>query len=140
MSAGNRCSGSCVDAEFAVHDWPGDARGDEGVPTSVDDAGEAGGEGGVEVGGDRDDAVELGLMFGCVPENDVVATDGEVEGLGGLAEWGAVAVGWEQVKVFVDVVGILGVDGEAVGGFGSPDLWWCIDEEGSGWPRGGQRN
>lgn len=69
-------------------------------------------------------------MGGCIPEDAIVAADGEVVGVLCLAEEGTVAVGWEEVEVFIDVVGGGVRNGVAVGWLGSPDLGGNVDEEG----------
>jgi hypothetical protein len=96
----------------------------------LDGVGKAGCERGVETGWKFDDAIELCLVDAGVPKNDVVAADCVVERLGGLAEEGAVAVGGEEVKVFVDVVSAVVVGAVFVGWFWPPDLGWDVDEEG----------
>eukprot|EP00977_Amphora_coffeiformis_P008566 scaffold1939_cov84-Amphora_coffeaeformis.AAC.1 len=93
-----------VDAEFVVEDRPVDASGSEGVPVGLDDGGESVPVTGFKGGGDGDDRVEFSLVEGRVPEDAVVAGDGEVEGCGGLAQEGAVAIAGKDVEVFVDVV------------------------------------
>eukprot|EP00977_Amphora_coffeiformis_P003550 scaffold684_cov104-Amphora_coffeaeformis.AAC.2 len=87
-----------VDAEFVVEDGPVDASGSEGVPVGLDDGGESVLVTGFKVGGDGDDRVEFSLVEGRVPEDAVVAGDGEVKGGGGLAQEGAVAIAGKDVE------------------------------------------
>ena len=46
-------------------------------------------------------------MLCSVPDNDVVAADGEVKGLGGVAKEGTMAAVGQEVKVVVDVIGVI---------------------------------
>lgn len=70
---------SGVDAEFVVQDWSADAVGDEGVPVSLDNGSEALAVLGFQVGGNGDDLVKFGLVEGGIPEDAVVALDGEIK-------------------------------------------------------------
>ena len=72
-----------------------------------------------------------------VPEDDVLTADGKIMWLGCLAEESAMAVGREEVEVFINVVESLILVGKAVEWLGSPDLRWNIDEEAGNWPRNG---
>eukprot|EP00977_Amphora_coffeiformis_P024067 scaffold15024_cov155-Amphora_coffeaeformis.AAC.1 len=87
-----------VDAEFVVEDGPVDASGGEGVPVRLDDGGESVPVTRFEGGGNGDDGVEFSLVEGRVPEDAVVAGDGEVKGCGGLAQEGAVAIAGKDVS------------------------------------------
>ena len=64
-----------------------------------------------------------------MPEDPISASDGEVKGLGCLAEDGTAAVGGEKVKVLIDVV-----EGDivrvGVDGLGTPDLRGNVDDKG----------
>lgn len=79
---------------------------------------------------DGNDFVKFGLVGGGVPEDAVGAVDAEVKWVAGLAEEGAVAVGREEVKVFINVGGVVVRNTVAVGWFGSPNLGWYVNEEG----------
>ena len=74
-----------------------------------------------------DDAVEFFLVFGCIPEDAVVAVNGEIEGVDCLPKESGTAIRWEEVKVFVDVVGGGGRDSVTVRGFRAENLGWDVD-------------
>eukprot|EP00977_Amphora_coffeiformis_P026605 scaffold28213_cov154-Amphora_coffeaeformis.AAC.1 len=76
-ATGLRGGVASVDAEFVVEDGPVDASGSEGVPVGLDDGGESVPVTGFKGGGDGDDGVKFGLVEGWVPEDAVVAGDGE---------------------------------------------------------------
>eukprot|EP00977_Amphora_coffeiformis_P019299 scaffold7139_cov100-Amphora_coffeaeformis.AAC.10 len=120
-----------VDAEFVVEDGPVDASGSKEVPVGLDDEGELVPVTGFKGGGNGDYGVEFGLVEGRVPEDAVVAGDGEVKGCGGLAQEGAVAIAGKDVEVFVDVLVVGFGSVVAAGGFWSPDLWGDVDQEGA---------
>eukprot|EP00977_Amphora_coffeiformis_P024066 scaffold15004_cov235-Amphora_coffeaeformis.AAC.1 len=131
-ATGSRGGVASVDAEFVVEDGPVDAGGGKGVPVGLDDGGEAFPVAGFEGGGNGDDGVEFSLVEGRVPEDAVVAGDGEVEGCGGLAQEGAVAIAGKDVEVFVDVIVVGFGSVVSAGRFRSPDLWGDVDQEGAG--------
>lgn len=68
-----------VDAEFVIEDRATNAFRGEGVPVVLDDGGETTGVIRVEVCWETDGLGENSLVLGGVPEDAVVAADGEVE-------------------------------------------------------------
>ena len=70
-----------------------------------------------------------------MPKDPVSAADGEVKGLGCLAEDGTFAIGGEEVKVLINVVE-RDVVGVGVDRFRTPDFWRDVDDEGGGFGSG----
>ena len=136
--ASDRLGGSSVDAKFIVEDRSADAGRVEGVPVGSDDGGEPGGVFGFKGGRERDGAIEDRLVSGGVPGDEVGAPDGKVVRSGCLAEQSGAAVGWEKVKVFVNIVeGVIG-GGVNVRRFRTPDLGWHVNNESGGGGDGGK--
>ena len=141
-TASNRVGVACVDAEFVVEDGAANACGRKGIPVLVDDRGKTVAKGSVEGVGKPDNFVKFSLVGSWVPEDAVGAFDGEVEGVGGLAEDGRMTIAGEQVEIFVDIVGGWIRYKITVGRFGPPYFGGNVDDEGKsgrGQPCNGRR-
>lgn len=106
-AAGDRVGVACVDAKFVIKDWAAHAGGYEGVPIFMNDGSETGAKFGLKMVGKANDFVEFGLVLGGLPSDAVGSVNGEVEGVGCLAEDCGSTVGWKQVQVFIDVVRVV---------------------------------